>query len=378
MRLNYSSSVFTLLFLFLLIPAQAADAQQTLKSAYARDFLIGMAVNIDQVSGKDPRAADIVIRQCSAITPENLLKWQAVHPAPGTYSFADADRYVAFGAAHGMQIIGHVLVWHNQTPDWVFQDKSGKPVSRDELLARMKQHIFTVMGRYKGRIQRWDVVNEAFLDDGSYRPSPWYKIIGPDYIEQAFRFAHEADPDARLTYNDYNMVIPAKRDAVIRMVKKLKADGVQIDTVGMQGHYDLTWPSVADLEASVTAYGAAGVLVAISELDLDVLPQASDKKTADITEHLAEEGNARLNPYQKGLPPTMQAKLAERYAAIFALAVKHRDIVSRITLWGVTDAQSWRNDWPIKGRTSYPLLFDRAGQPKPAFFAVLKAATPQH
>lgn len=375
MRFNFTSSALALLFLFQLSagPAGAAD---TLKSAFAKDFLIGMAVTDDQVSGRATRDEAIITQECNAITPENLLKWAAIHPQPDQYDFAAADRYVAFGTEHHMQIVGHVLVWHNQTPDWVFNDSAGKPVSRDVLLARMKAHIFTVMGRYKGRIQRWDVVNEAFNDDGSYRASPWYKIIGPDYLEQAFRFAHEADPNARLAYNDYNMVVPAKQAAVIGMIQKLKADGVRIDTVGMQGHYDLKWPDIPLLEKAITAYGAAGVQVAISELDLDVLPPALKTQTADVTEHVTMDNSARLDPYKNGLPEEMQKKLSDRYAGIFALAVKHRDIVSRITLWGVTDGQSWRNYWPINGRTSYPLLFNRAGQPKEAYFAVLKTARP--
>ena len=229
----------------------------------------------------------------------------------------------------------------------------------------MHDHIHTVVGRYKGRIQSWDVVNEALNEDGTMRPSLWEKIIGDDYIAKAFQYAHEADPQAQLTYNDYNLENEAKRKGAIALITKLKAEGVPITSVGLQGHDSLTWPTVDQMDAAISDFARLGVKVAISELDIDVLPSATRQQTADVTVSIQQ--NAALNPYVNGLPDSIQQQLAKRYGELFGVFVKHRDVVTRVTFWGVTDGDSWRNDWPVRGRTSYPLLFDRTGQPKSAF-----------
>jgi len=271
-----------------------------------------------------------------------------------------------------MWIVGHNLVWHSQIPAWVFHDDKGNLLSRDALLARMRDHIHTVVGRYKGRIQSWDVVNEALNEDGTLRQSLWYKIIGPDYIAKAFEYAHEADPEAQLTYNDYNLENAAKRDGAVALVKQLKAEGVPIDCVGIQDHDSLTWPTPVQEDAAISAFARLGVRVAISELDIDVLPEATRHQTADVSVNIAQ--NPKLNPWPNALPGSIQQELAKRYAALFAVFLRHRAQISRVTFWGVTDADSWKNDWPVKGRTDYPLLFDRRGQPKPAFYAVIREA----
>lgn len=352
--------------------AAATAAPTTLKDAYKGAFVVGAAINADQITGRD-RAGQAVLReQFSSITPENDLKWEHVHPKPGVYDFAVPDKYVELGQANGLYVVGHTLLWHNQTPAWVFADADGKPLSREALLARLRDHIFTVVGRYKGKIRDWDVVNEVIDEDGSLRQSPWYKIVGEDYIAKAFEYAHEADPNAELNYNDYNIEQPAKRAGALALVKKLKAAGVPITTVGIQGHYGLHEPSAATVEDAIVAFGKLGVKVAITELDIDVLPAAT-KQTADITVHA--ERTAALDPYTKGLPDDVQQALAKRYAELFAVFYKHRDIVDRVTLWGIGDGDSWRNGWPIAGRTSYPLLFDRALKPKPALAAVLAVPT---
>lgn len=356
----------------MLVAGTSALAQTTLKDAYKDDFVIGAALNADEITGKDSLSDAIVTAQLNAISPENVLKWEAVHPRPDAYDFTLADQYVRFGMANHMYIVGHTLVWHNQTPDWVFHDVDGNLLTRDELLKRLRDHVMTVVGRYKGQIKSWDVVNEALNEDGTLRHSMWYKIIGPDYIEKAFQYAHEADPDAKLNYNDYSLENPPKRQGALDLVAKLKSEGIQIDCVGLQGHYNLTWPSIAQTDETIAAFGRLGVNVAITELDMDVLPPASNQNTADVTLDIAQ--NPALNPYANGLPDDVQQQLAARYGALFAVFLKHKDVVNRVTLWGVTDAQSWRNDWPVKGRTAYPLLFDRDGKPKPAYDAVIKAA----
>jgi endo-1,4-beta-xylanase len=366
--------VFVSLWLTLGLPrgSNVNASRPTLRDAFRKDFLIGAAINQNQFFERDTRGVSIISSQFNSITPENVLKWESVHPQPGTYRFEGPDRYVAFGEKYRMFIIGHTLIWHNQTPRWVFQDDKGNPVDRDTLLSRMREHIQTVVGRYKGRIKGWDVVNEALNEDGTMRQSPWLKIIGEDYLQKAFEFAHEADPNAQLYYNDYSLENEAKRNGAIELIKKLKAAGVPIHAVGLQGHDKLDWPSVEQQDATIAAFAKLGIKVNITELDIDVLPRAVRSQGAEVT--LNAENSAQLNPYPNGLPDSMQQTLAKRYADLFAVFVKHRDAIERVTFWGVADGDSWLNNWPVRGRTSYPLLFDRAGQPKPAFDAVVKTS----
>jgi endo-1,4-beta-xylanase len=264
------------------------------------------------------------------------------------------------------------LVWHNQTHWWVFEDEKGNPLAREALIFRMRDHIHKVVGRYKGRIKAWDVVNEALDEDGTLRQTPWLKTIGEDYIEMAFRFAHEADQKAELYYNDYSLENVPKRKGAVELIRKLKAKGVPVYGVGLQGHDNLDWPSAEQQDETISAFKELGVKVSITELDITVLPSPTKQVTAEIT--ATSESTADLNPYTGGLPGSLQQKLAERYAALFKVFLKHRESIDRVTFWGVTDADSWKNDWPAKGRTDYPLLFDRNGVPKPAFEAVLGVA----
>lgn len=349
-----------------------AQAPTSLKEAYRGDFYIGAALNTPEITGQDQRDDALIAAQFNSISPENCLKWENVHPQPGQYDFTLADQYVAFGQKHHMFIVGHNLVWHNQVPAWVFHDDKGNLLTRDALLARLKDHIDTVVGRYKGRIQSWDVVNEALNEDGTLRQSLWYKIIGPDYIAKAFEYAHQADPAAQLNYNDYNIDKQPKLQGAIRLVQELQSQGIPISTVGIQDHDSLTDPTTEQESAAIEAFAKLGVKVAISELDVDVLPPAMSHQTADVNVNIA--ANPKLNPWPNGLPDAIQQQLAQRYAALFAVFLEHRDVINRVTFWGVTDAQSWKNNWPVFGRTDYPLLFDRDGQPKPAYDAVIKVA----
>jgi endo-1,4-beta-xylanase len=351
----------------------AVPVSPRLKDIFRDDFRVGTAVSPRQFDERDTTALDIITRHFNSISPENVLKWEVVHPRPGVYDFSQSDRYVAFGERRGMFIIGHTLTWHSQTPSWVFEDSTGKPLTRDALLARLRDHIQTVVGHYKGRIGGWDVVNEALNENGTMRESPWYRIIGPDFVAQAFQFARAADPAAELYYNDYSMENAQKRAGGVRLVKSLLDAGVKVNAVGMQDHLKMDWPTVAEEDSTIRAFAALGVKVNITELDVDVLPQASQNRSADVA--LRAATNPVLNPYTAGLPDSVQRALARRYADMFGVFLAHRDVIDRVTFWGTTDAGSWLNGWPIRGRTSYPLLFDRNGQPKPAFDAVVDLAT---
>ncbi|HEY1662401.1 MAG TPA: endo-1,4-beta-xylanase [Verrucomicrobiae bacterium] len=351
----------------------ADDQSATLKDAFKNDFLIGAALNESQFEETDPQAVALIKAQFNTISPENCLKWESVHPNPGQYDFSTADQYVAFGQKNNMFIVGHNLVWHSQTPNWVFQDTNGQAISRDALIARMRDHIFTVVGRYKGKIGGWDVVNEALNEDGTLRTnSPWEKIIGDDYLVKAFQFAHEADPDAQLYYNDYSLENKPKRDGAVALIKKLQAAGIPIYAVGLQGHYKMDWPSTNDVDVTIKAFAALGIKVSITELDIDLLPAATSSQGADIS--MNARYRAGIDPYTNGLPASVQQALSQRYQDLFKVWVADRQSMERITFWGVTDAQSWLNNWPVSGRTAYPMLFGRDYQAKPALAAVLSTA----
>jgi len=343
----------------------------SLKDAFKGFFRIGAALNQAQFEDRDTRGDAIILAQFNSITPENALKWESIHPRVDGYNFDPADRYVAFGEKHGMFIVGHCLVWHSQTPHWVFQDDKGAPLTRDALLERMHDHIRTVVGRYKGRIAGWDVVNEALNDDGTLRKSPWLNIIGDDYIAKAFQFAHEADPRAELYYNDYSLEDEPKRKGAGEVIRKLQAAGVAITAVGLQGHNKMDWPSLTQQADTIEAFKALGIKVNITEFDIDVLPRTAPGNSADVP---VRSRSAGPNPYPNGLPDEIQQALAKRYADLFGLFVKYKDVITRVTFWGVTDGDSWLNSYPVPGRTNYPLLFDREGKPKPAFDAVIQTA----
>jgi endo-1,4-beta-xylanase len=347
-------SLFAAVGFVLLVPAAAQDV--ALKNLMPKGMVIGVAINQRQFDGTDTAAADIITKQFNQISPENALKFQPTQPAADRYAFEAADRYVQFGVERQMQVVGHNLVWHSQTGAWVFQGPDGKPADRDTLLARMRDHIHTVVGRYKGKIHGWDVVNEAIDEDGSLRKSPWQVGIGDDYVAKAFEFAHEADPDAELYYNEFNLEKPAKRAGVIRLVKDLQARKLRIDGIGNQAHWRLDTPTIDEIDAALVDLHSTGLKVMFTELDVNLLPNTP--RGADP---------AVANPYANGLPDDVQQQLARRYADLFRVFLKHRDAVTRVTFWGLSDADSWLN----RGRMNYPLLWDRQLQPKPAFNAVV-------
>lgn len=348
---------------------QTETSNPSLKEAFHDSFMMGAALNRDQISGQDSAGIEIVEHHFNTITPENILKWENVHPQPEEYDFDVVDQFVQFGEENDMFIVGHTLIWHNQTPEWVFEDEEGNQLDREVLLERMRVHIHTIVGRYKGQINGWDVVNEALDEDGSLRQTPWLEIIGEDYISKAFEFAREADPDAELYYNDYSLENPPKREGAIRLVQNLQENGAPITGIGTQGHFNLNQPTLQQIEETITSFADLDVDVMVTELDIDVLPSAYGT-SADIS--MNSELQDSLNPYINGLPDSVQYTLTQRYKEIFQIFYRYRDDITRVTFWGVSDGDSWKNNWPVRGRTNYPLLFDREHQPKPAFYEVIE------
>jgi endo-1,4-beta-xylanase len=341
----------------------SSSEPQTIASAYKEHFIIGAAVNRKQMMGDDSHSLAIIDDNFSGLTPENDMKWESIQPQEGIFTFEGADALMTYADQSDKAVIGHVLVWHEQTPDWVFEDESGNPASRKLLLERMETHINALAGRYKDRIEGWDVVNEALNEDGSMRESKWYALLGPDFIEKAFIFAAAAAPKAKLYYNDYNLYKANKMDGALRIVSSLRAKGIRIDGIGEQGHYGIQ-PPVEQLEATIQKAIKANIDLMITELDISVLPFPSeDNMGADIS--LNFELQDKYNPFKDGQSEESKIQLAKAYTDLFTLFLKYHDAISRVTLWGVSDNDTWRNYWPIRGRTDYPLLFDYDYQPKP-------------
>jgi endo-1,4-beta-xylanase len=333
---------------------------------------MGVALNTRQIEGLDTAATAVVEKHFNSIVAENCMKSMYLQPVENEFFFDEADQFVAYGERNKMHMVGHTLIWHSQVPAWFFTDENGNEVTREVLIERMKSHISTVVGRYKGRIHGWDVVNEAIEDDGQWRNSKFYRIIGEEFVEIAFRAAAAADPDAELYYNDFNMAKEGKRNAVVAMVKKLQEKGVKIDGIGMQGHMLMDAPTLEDFEASIAAFAGLGVKVMITEMDISVLPWPTREVSADIS--LYFERKDEYDPFTQGISEEMLEAQTRRYADFFSLFLKYKENISRVTLWGVNDKQSWKNNFPIRGRTDYALIFDRNNQPKPAVERIIELA----
>lgn len=343
----------------------------TLKDALGKYFLFGAAIDTTVTRGHNPVVADIVKNNFNSVVAENCMKGEEIHPEKDRYDWNDADKFMAFAEENNLAVIGHCLVWHSQPPKWMFTYENGDTVSRYELIDRMYHHITTVMQRYKGRIKGWDVVNEAVEDNGRMRQTPYYKIIGPDYIKLAFQFAHAADPEAELYINDYSMAKPAKRATYMRIVKELQnTPGVRIDAIGMQSHNGMDYPDLAEYEKTIDEYASLGVKVMMTEFEVNALPNPQNFGGAEISQKFEYE--KYLNPYKDGMPKKAQKAWSERMMDFFKIYWKHRHQISRITMWGVTDTNTWLNDFPVKGRTNYPLLFGRDNKPKPVVKDIIK------
>ena len=373
-QLSAFYSSFSKLLRIITANSSKGTNQSALKDVFKDDFYVGVALSLNQISGKEPDAIALVKKHFNSITPENILKWEEVHPEPNRYNFEAADNYITSGENHNMHIIGHTLVWFHQTPDWVFQDESGNPIGREALLNRMNEHIRTVMGRYKGRIHGWDVINEAILPDGQFRKCKWLDILGEDYIIKAVEYARQADPNAELYYNDYNMWKQGQYEGVIKLIRMLQSKGIQVDGVGIQGHWGLDYPTLEEIETFIQALSKLDIKLMITELDVSVLPYYDNYDNVVDISTFDPEFQKKHNPYPHTLPDSVQKDLANRYADFFSIFLKHRDKIGRVTFWAVHDGQSWRSYMPIKGRADYPMLFDQHCKPKPAFDAVIKMA----
>lgn len=347
-----------------------------LKDAFRGKFLIGTALNYPALQGKAPMDVAIATTHFNAITPGNSLKPDFTQREEGRFTFDQGDRLVEIAEKSGATPIGHVLVWHDQTPAWFFKGPDGQLPGRELALARMRRHIAAVAGHFKSRVRQWDVVNEAISDTpGEWlRPTPWLKAIGEDYIAEAFRAAHEADPRAILIYNDYNIELGYKRPKALRLLRSLLDGKVPIDAVGIQGHWRLDTPDFAEVEEAIKEFGALGLKVMITELDIGVLPTRYHGANLSVRESMTPEQKAVMDPYVSGLPDEVARRHADRFRQAFEMFLRHRDVIGRVALWGTHDGDSWLNNFPVRGRTDYPLLFNRQGRPKPAFYAVQRAA----
>lgn len=323
----------------------------SLHEVYQDYFPIGTAVTPAMLIVR----GELITDQFNSITAENEMKPASVQPRQGQFDFNNADTLVQFAKENNLLVRGHTLVWHDQTPSWFFVDQDNNDVTREVLLERMKAHIDEVVGRYQGQVYTWDVVNEVVSDEGSHilRDSRWLEIIGEDYIEKAFQYAHEADPDALLFYNDYNLVQYGKRSKALRLVESLLDKGVPIHGVGIQGHWDVYGPSIEEIEETIQAFAELGLQIHITELDMSFYRWQDHNQSYD-------EPPAHLLEAQ-----------AVRYGQIFELFRTYQDVITNVTLWGVTDERSWLNYTPVQGRDNWPLLFDSSGQPKPGFESVV-------
>ncbi len=348
-----------------IVTVQAVKGQTaSLKTTFRNDFLIGAAINTRQIEERDSSAVHLIPAQFSALTPENCMKAENIHPGWDRYNFDLADKLVDYAAREGLKVNAHNLIWHSQLPRAVQHMQDA-----DSLRRWFTGHITTIASRYDGKVYSWDVVNEALNEDGTMRRSVFSRLLGDDFVVEAFRLAEKAAPHTKLYYNDYNIEQPAKRAGAIALIKKIQAAGVRIDGVGIQGHWRAANVPMKDIEESIQAYAALGIEVMFTELDLGVLPNPWDNATADVGKTAVYK--ADMNPYAGGLPDSVERMQADAYAALFRLFLKYSGKVTRVTFWGVDDGGSWLNDWPIRGRTNYPLLFDRRGQPKKSFFTVI-------
>ena len=337
---------------------QARAAHKGLKDYYKNYFPVGVAVNTRNITAGSPEQS-LILQEFNSITPENDMKMGPIHPRQGQYNFAPADRIVAFARLHGLKVRGHNLCWHEQAPGWIFKDGAGGPVSRDSLFARLRQHIQTVVGRYRHDIYAWDVVNEAVSDDSAQllRKSPWLEICGPSYIDSAFWYAHEADPAALLFYNDYNAVRPEKARRIYKLLKGLKERGVPLDDIGIQAHWSVGQPTEKELRAALDLYKSLGLKIQITELDVSVFPWEKNQRALLPRDKIVYKGK-------------LEGAQTAFYKMIFRVFREYKDVITSVTFWNVSDKDSWLNHYPVEGRQNYPLLFDSTLHRKPAYKAV--------
>ena len=327
-----------------------------LKDYYKGYFFMGVAVAPRMLHGDD---SALIVTHFNSLTAENAMKMGPLHPRENEYYWKDADTIAAFARKQGMKLRGHNLCWHAQAPSWMFKNEKGDTVSKEVLLQRLKDHITTVVKRYKDDVYGWDVVNEAIDDRDSiiYRQSAWYKICGEDFIAKAFEYAHAADPKAILFYNDYNTENPKKREKIYQMVRKLKEAGIPIHGVGLQGHWSVNNPSREELEKSIQLFSSLGLQVQITELDVSVY---GGRQGGQLIQGQTQAAST--------FTPEMEEQQREKYKMMFDVFRQYKDKVTGVTFWNVSDRYSWLDG---RGRKNYPLLFDMNRQPKKAYWDVV-------
>lgn len=356
--------------LWLVLPAVADEptAPSSLQAKFGPRFVVGVALGGRVPDDYSAAERELILKQFGSVTPENCMKMTAIQPKEGEFHFEQADALVAFAQRNRLQVVGHTLVWakDERTPAWVFLD-GDKPASREMVLDRMRMHIRTVVSRYRGKIASWDVVNEV-LDDGEpyLRPSSWLSIVGPEFVARAFEWAHEADPDALLVYNDYNVELPAKREKLLRLIRDLKEKRAPLGAIGIQGHWELDHVPLRDIENLLTTMKEQGLKVMVSELDLGLVPRGV--WWADGGKN--REAIAKTDPLGGGCPPELLERQARQYAELFRIFVDRSDSIGRVTFWDLHDGRSWLNSFPWKHK-EYPLPFDRDARPKPAYNALM-------
>jgi len=339
--------------------SEEKSAEKGLKDYYSDYFPVGVAVAPNSFEGD---SKELILAQFNSMTPENVMKMGEIHPEQNRFNWEPADKIADFARQHDIKMRGHALVWHQQTGPWIFKAENGNgTVSKEVLLQRMKNHIDTVVARYKGSIYAWDVVNEAIADDSTQflRKSDWYKIAGEDFIIKAFEYAHEADPDAKLFYNDYNAIIPEKRDRIYKLLKMLVDKNVPIDGVGIQGHWSIYGPSEEELRKAIDMYSSLGLDVQITELDVSLYPWEKEQR--------------ELKPGESDeFTPELEQKQIDKYAMFFKVFRDYKETLTGVTFWNISDRHTWLDHYPVEGRKNYPLLFDENYQPKKAFWEVVE------
>ena len=364
---------------------------QSLKDAYRDYWRMGVSVNQWEVKAEEAVGSNLsysggvsadqtshyqtIAQHFGWVVPENCMKCEVIHPQEGVYNFTLGDQLVEKALANGQQVVGHCLIWHSQCAPWFFVDDEGKQVSAEVLKKRMKDHIFTILGHYKGKVKGWDVVNEAFNDDGTLRHSKFYEILGEDFIPLAFQYAHEADPTVELYYNDYSMNKAKKAEGVVNFFRPLVAKGLPITAIGLQGHliYGDT-DYVKEYEQTIQAIASIGLPSQFTELDISMLPNPYGFSGANVSDRF--KYSEQMDPYKNGLPADKQEQFDQFWIDFFKMLMANKEHVLRVNFWCLNDANSWRNSFPIKGRSDYATLFDRQNQPKPAVQKLIQLATP--
>ena len=337
---------------------ESSTSVKGLKDYYRGHFPMGVAIRPSSVDGEE---ASLIIKHFESVTAENAMKMGPIHPRENEFNWKDADVIVDFAEKNNLKLRGHTLCWHNQAPSWMFKDSEGNDTSKEVLLKRLKDHINAVVSRYKGKIYAWDVVNEVIDDDDLkyFRESPWYKICGDEYIKKAFEYAHEADPNALLFYNDYNTESPGKRDRIYKMLKQLLDQKVPIHGVGLQGHWSIFGPTEQELRQSIEKFSSLGLQIQITELDISVYKSENTRR---------DRGQIEPDIFT----PEMEAKQLEQYKMVFKVFREYKEKITGVTFWNVSDKSSWLDNFPVRGRKNYPLLFDQDFKPKKAYWEVVR------